>query len=230
MSECHGYILTLLDMIERAKGTLPAVELCCIHRFPAARPEVAVSRGLTYAGDPRVELHPVEHVHIDDRPPEDTLGTGRDGVLRIGEFVRFEGRSPVDGYVHLFNLGTSGTCVKLAPSDAFPDNHVPARRVFEMPSDQFVGDDVFPDGIWPEEGPTTFETGHPERLLVIVTCDNISLELEDLHPRLCGRDLYEQRAARGPGFAGPVQTGRPKLFQLDPARWEYGLIALNVLE
>jgi len=165
----------------------------------------------------------------DASPPREPLTEGYDDVLSVGEYVHVEGRSPVDGYLHLFNLGTSGACLKLAPSQEFPDNRVDAGQVFEVPSPQFVGNDKFPKGVWEECGPTTAAAGQPERILFLLTRENISLEIADLHPQLQGRDLYTPRGSRGAGFSGPVKRERAKLFQLDPDDWEYGLLSFNVL-
>lgn len=231
MQDSHGIILTLLETIEHSKGPVGRIELCCMHWRPE-RPRlkaVATSRGVTYAGDPSVDASLAEHLVAAAAPSQEPLAAGRDDKLAVGEYVRFEGRSPVDGYLHLFNLGTSGACLKLAPSEEFPDNRVAAGRVFELPSPQFVGNDSFPKGIWEELGPATAETGHPERILFILTRDDIELGIEDLHPKLRGRDLYTPRGSRGPGFTGTVKRERAKLFRLDPAAWEYGLLSLDVV-
>jgi len=217
-------------MIEQSKGTVGKVRLCCLHwlpKEPGGKSAIA-ARGLTWAGDPAVSQHPATTLEEKETPPEDNLREGRDGRLTVGEHIRFEGVSPMTGYVHLFNLGTSGKCIKLAPSEECPNNRIEAGRVLELPSEQFVRMSDFKNGVWFEEGPTTAEAGHPERILAIVTREDIELECEDLHPDLESHRLYTARGARGPGFGGPVQRNRARLFQLPPDSWEYGLISLEV--
>jgi len=228
MKTLHGPILTLLDMIEEAKGPVGKVRLCCIHWTPNA-PEhkgAIPGRGVTFADDPNVHEHPAKQLKQSDERPGESLSEGRDGSLKLKERIRFEGLSPVSGYIHLFNLGTSGLCDKLAPSEEFPDNRIEANQVLELPSEQFVRMADCPDGVWEETGPPSSETGHPERILCIVTEDDIELECPDLHPDLEQRHVY---TARGPGFGGQVRRNRSKLFNLSQEKWEYGLISLNVL-
>lgn len=231
MSQQHGPILTLLDMIEKTKGTVGQVPLCCLHWFPAelSKRGLVTSRGITFAGDLTVEDHPASNLESGETPLGDFLSESRDGDLSVGAHVRFEGYSPVMGYVHLFNLGTSGQCVKLAPSEMCPKNWLEAGEIFELPSEQFVRMEDFPEGVWVEEGPATAATGQPERMLIIVTRYDIELECEDLHPDLQQRQLYASRGASTSGFGGPVRRNRAKLFELEPDQWEYGVLSLNVV-
>jgi hypothetical protein len=147
------------------------------------------------------------------------------GSLSVGAWITFSGLVPQAGYLHLFNLGTSGTCVKLSPSAEHPDNQVSPDEVFELPSDQLYDCQSH----FEVQGPTTEESGEPERLLAILTLDDIDLRCHDLHPNLVDRDLLTP-LDRGRGFAGPVGATTSRLLQLERSRWEYGLVELDVVQ
>jgi hypothetical protein len=114
--------------------------------------------------------------------------------------------------------------MKLFPSQNRPANTVSPVDIFELPSPR-----VFPG--YPDFGiakPTTAESGEPQRLLAILTLDDIDLQCDDLHPRLVNRDALGA-LRRGPGFSGPCGATTSRLLLLDPARWEYGLVELNIV-
>ncbi len=153
-----------------------------------------------------------------------------DGRLQIGDRMEFHGRMPFAGHVHLFNLGTSGTCAKLAPSPAFPEGAEVHGHAFRIPAAPPGGIEALAsEGGFTVTGPGTRETGEPERLLAIVTVDEIDLRLEDLHPRLVGRRPGARSIDSGPGFAGPARAESTGLFRLEAARWEYGLLSMEII-
>ena len=214
MTTGHGIITTLLRSIRQVKGPHGRVKLHAIHW----RPDAPDARGIIAAGSRGIV-------------PAGTLDTPPvqwDGTLHIGESVEFTGASPVTGYLHLFNLGTSGTCVKLCPSREYPANAVEAGQQFAIPSKQRLDGERPPDGAFNVSGPPSSQAGHPERLLAIVTVDDTDLQIEDLHPRLVGRDLLTRVAARGPSFSGPPRVGTAKLFRIPPDRWHYALLEMEV--
>lgn len=155
--------------------------------------------------------------------PEASTGFQTVGSLPVGARIRFSGLVPVPGHLHLFNLGTSGTCEKLFPKERRA-NAVSPSDIFELPSPSlFPGYQSFE-----VTKPTTAESGAPERLLAIVTLDDIDLQCRDLHPRLVCRDALGS-LCRGPGFSGPCGATTSRLLQLDPGRWEYGLVEIDVI-
>ncbi len=217
-----NYIRSFLKTVEQLKGVTGAVELHLVHWMPGGGERGVICRDAAALSAAGPKAKPA---------PQGTTGEPpimqRDGALRVGEYVEVEGGVPCGGYLHLFNFGTSGTCLKLAPSAEFPDNAVRAGQVFHIPSDQFLARAALPE--WREMGPLTAETGHREYLFAVLTADDVDLQLKDLHAKLQGRDLLSRSPSRGPSFHGQVSPNRPKLFCLDKDRWEYGLVTADVV-
>jgi len=151
-----------------------------------------------------------------------------DGILQLGELVEFQGVAPNAGYVHLFNLGTSGTVYKLGPSRQYPHNRVERGERFILPSARLFQSQT--GGPWIMQPPTTQKCGEPERILTILTTDDTDLQITDLHPKLVGRDVYTPCPSRGPSFAAAARVDVAKLFSIPTERWEYGLLELGVTE
>ena len=159
---------------------------------------------------------------------EPVWNDGPDGVLVIGEVVEFKICSSTSGYVHLFDIGTSGTVLKLGPSKEYPNNRIEAGVEITVPSPKIC---LLPHGqFWQVAGPTTAETGEPERLLVLVTQDDVELQIEDLHPGLVGRDLYTRSVKARPSFSAVPRVQAPTLFQAPQEWFEYGLVEMAVAE
>ncbi len=203
-------IREFLAILRRAKGPAGSVKLRAHHWSPSetAR-DVGTKKKIITA-------------------PSSGSGSGRyDGVLQIGEIIEFVGQSPRSGFVHLYDLGTSGTVMRLAPSQEYPDNHVEKDVEFTIPSARICP--LPPGETWRVSGPTTAMTGEPERLLVLVTQPDGAYAIEDLHPGLRGRDLYTRSAKGIPrGFANRPTAPVPGLFHLRPDEYDYGLIELEV--
>ena len=228
MNEGHGSIRTLLESIRRAKGPTGGVGLHAYHWSPAGGRGIISSRGIEAAGAPLAPAPPAGYP--DDAAAQPPPRAGRwDGRLRAGEHVEFAGRSPRDGHLHLFNLGLSGTCTKLAPSAQHPHNRVSAGEVFRVPSDALLGAWHLPRGRFVVLDRLTADHGEPDRLLVVVTADDVALALADLHPKLVGRHLLSPCPARAAGFAGPPRVGRARLFTLPTESWDYGLLEMGVV-
>ncbi len=205
MNDGHGIIASLLESLRQVKGPHGRIRIHACHWLPD-KPE---ARGIIAAG---------------------TGAAGRwDGALRIGESVEFAGTAPRPGHLHLFDLGTSGTCIKLMPSKEFPDNLVQAGEEFRIPSELRLAAERLPGGAFRVVGPASAECGKPERLLAIITQDDADLQIEDLHPKLRGRDLLTRCAARGPAFTGPPRVDTAKLFRIPPERWDCGVLELEVV-
>ncbi len=145
-----------------------------------------------------------------------------------GDEVAFSGVATRNGYIHLFNLGISGTCLKLSPSAMFPENGVQRNDVFHLPSPKLLDSRAL-DGAsgFRVYGQTTEETGRLDFLLVLIldsSFGDTDLQLSDLHPDLKARSLLQSRG----GFGGAVKVSRSKLFQ-QPELWDYGLLRMRVL-
>ncbi|MBP7053432.1 MAG: DUF4384 domain-containing protein [Phycisphaerae bacterium] len=225
-SRNHGIIEFFLEMLRVTKGPEGAVDLCVIH----CPPELPASRGFVAGGAYRPGAG--GNSDLPDTPgtlpPSDgSITWEQTEFLSVGEYVEFHGKMPCDGYVHLFNLGTSGRCAKLFPSREYPNNFEPAGAVFWVPSKRHCD---IPVAKFTEDGPTTAETGKPERLLAIVTHDDVVLQIEDLHPRMAGYDVFSRCPTRGSAVVGPI-IRKPKLFdgeKIRPEHWEYGLLEMEV--
>jgi hypothetical protein len=207
-------IKEFLSMLHSAKGELGSVRLKALHWEPSENArDVGTKKKVITAGSAC-----------------GSSGTCRyDGVLRIGEIIEFVITSPRSGFVHLYDLGTSGTVLRLGPSQEYPDNRVEKDVEFTIPSARIC---PLPAGqTWQVTGPTTAATGEPERLLVLVTQEDGAIAIEDLHPGLTGRDLYTRSAKGLPGvrgFAAKPKVDIPGLFRLAPDQYDFGLIELQV--
>lgn len=131
----------------------------------------------------------------------------KDGVLIIGQNLRLTVNSPRDGWLHLFNLGTSGVCETLSSEPL---------QVYKGEPKGIPDED--PNQGYPVLPPTSGQHGQPERLLVLVTDSDYALSLQDLDP-----DLRHQTGTRGT-FAAPPTTERPRLFRLPLDTWDYCLL------
>jgi len=225
MPDGFGAIMTLLQMLHASKGETGRVSLHALHWLPDS-PQTRDVIAAKTSGLNKIASG-VSAADCAKRESQESW----DGMLRVGEVMTFRGRSPCAGYLNLFNLGTSGTCVKLAPSMEYPGNFVACGEEFCLPSSKLFDEPTMLfHGGFRATPPATSHTGHPERLLVIITQDDIDLQLEDLHPKLLGRDLLTRCPARGPSFTGPARTDTAKLFHIPSSRWDYGLLEMELLQ
>lgn len=93
--------------------------------------------------------------------------------LRIGDVFTIRIKSTLDGYLHIFNIGTSGFVTKVIPATEICDlpPHIKSNVPFFIPCET----DCFPDKGWIENGPTTAETGRLEKIIAIVTSENADI-------------------------------------------------------
>lgn len=211
--EGQDIIRELLSLLHQVKGPAGRIRL-----------QVSFDRAVGHEAGTRGVITP-KPVPVDapQGNPEASTGFQTVGSLPVGARIRFSGLVPALGHLHLFNLGTSGTCTMLFPKECRA-NAVSPNDVFELPSPS-----LFPMcESFDVTKPTTAESGAPERLLAILTLDDVDLQCGDLHPRLVTRDAWGA-LCRGPGFSGPCGATTSRLFQLDPERWEYGLVELDVV-
>ncbi len=137
--------------------------------------------------------------------------------IAVGDKLRLELRSDMDGYLTLFDFGTSGRFAKLFPCKELSttDNHIEAGKTYAAPGELLP----IPDFL--VSGPTTAESGRKERLLVIVTRNPI--ELSESAVLNAGTDF----ATRG-GF-GAVEETVASLLDIPEDDWTYGLLETEVL-
>ena len=113
--------------------------------------------------------------------------------IKINETLHVQVNSPVTGYLHLFNFGTTGDASRLIP--------IQGELPYQLPANQ-----------------PTLINGFPERLLVIITKEQVTLEASDLHPDWA--NLYNGAASRG---GWNVIDRKAKVFELPMDKWSWGL-------
>src|SRR6185312_4354837 len=109
--------------------------------------------------------------------------------LRLGHELHVVVTSPRRGYLHLFNLGSSGDVRRMLPRpDGAPVLLEPGCAHLASPAHSTP---------WVENGPLN---GHPERVLAVVTAEPRALAASCLHPSF-------NDAAFSRGFSAPrVET------------------------
>ena len=138
--------------------------------------------------------------------------------IAVGDRLRLELQSDMDGYLTLFDFGTSGRFTKLFPNSAFStvDNHIEAGKTYAAPGELLP----IPDFL--VSGPTTAESGRRERLLVIVTRNPV--DLSEAAVLGAGTSF----ATRG-GFVA-VEEAVSSLMDLPEDEWTYGLLETEVVQ
>lgn len=140
-----------------------------------------------------------------------------DNTIVVGEKLRLELKSDMDGYLSFFDFGTSGKLTRLFPCPQLStvDNRIEAGKTYSAPGE------LLPIPAFLVFGPTTAESGRKERLLVIVTRNKV--ELTEAALLNAGARL----AARG-GF-GAVEETVSSLLDLPDDEWTYGLLETEVV-
>lgn len=147
--------------------------------------------------------------------------------LHVGDYLHLTATSEVDGYLHMFNLGTSGTVSKLFPHHPDAAQEVPANvRQF------ITGGELSPFRQEPyrELGDSENDSpgranGYPERLLGIVTRENIRVRQSDLFPDWRAFDTLFRSAGWG-----VVQDQADWFWSLPEGAWEWGCIEVPVVD
>lgn len=146
---------------------------------------------------------------------------GMRDVLRVGDRLTLMLRSARNGYLTLFNLGSSGRVLKMFPNAAFGTtaNFIEANRLYSLPG-ELMDVRYLKDGFWSETGPVSDETGLPERVLAILTDDPVDLSAEALG------GLTSRIGTRG-GFAA-VEEEISSIFDLRGGTWCHGFVEARV--
>ncbi len=170
---------TLLADLHRAQP--PSAELCL---YVGAAPGIMGSRGPVLFHDQR----PTASATPQASPSTPAVPKLAQQLklpvteLRLGDYLNLELRSPVAGYAHLFNCGTSGDIFRLLPNPPVVGSVAPPEPPPGMQADQHYYltsinrrgqwhwslTQLFEDAATPliEAGPLSPE---PERLLLLVT-------------------------------------------------------------
>lgn len=137
-------------------------------------------------------------------------------LLHIGEVFTISITSSLEGYLNIFSIGTTGKVSRVIPSEALGNitPQLKATTPFLIPGD--ISESYFPEKGWVENGPTTAETGRHEKLIAIVTKENIDLSPE------CVID-----SARG-----AFMTVQETIQRLDdiPCPWLKGEASIKIIE
>ena len=138
--------------------------------------------------------------------------------IAVGDRLRLELQSDIDGYLALFDFGTSGRFTKLFPNPglATTNNRIVAGKSYAAPGE------LLPIPDFRVSGPTTAESGRRERLLVIVTRNPVDLS------ESAGLDAGTAFATRG--GLGAVEETVSSLLDLPEEDWSYGLLETEVVE
>lgn len=124
--------------------------------------------------------------------------------LHLGQELQVVVSSPQSGYLHLFNLGSSGEVRRMLPRPgAAPAALAPGHPYLALAS---------PDSPWIEKGPLN---GFPERVLAIVTTEPNSVLPSALHP-----SFNDTAVARG--FSPPVIASLLSAWPIPTWSWGIG--------
>lgn len=148
---------------------------------------------------------------------------GRPGsiVLPVGTSFNMELVSVLSGYATLINFGSDGNCLRLVPWQNEPSLSVRAGQTVGIRDPELVRK-YNQKASFRLQGPSTEETGLPERFLAIV-----SQTVEVFDPNDLSRRFVPGVNARA-GFGGGVDTGKSRLFSLPLTDWEFGYVSCDV--
>jgi hypothetical protein len=141
--------------------------------------------------------------------------------LNIGEEYSIKLFSQRSGYVHVFNMGSSGTVEKMFPNTGVPGK--PANRItadIPLLVSNFSGNTG-----WEEMGPESAAAGNPEGLLVVLTKDDVTLHEQNLHIDL---NRYAAKGTRG--GLGIESQGISELYSKPEEEIAFGYYAFEVLK
>lgn len=156
--------------------------------------------------------------------------------LSIGDVVGLELSSNIDGWLHLFNYGTSGNVYQLVPGEysRLSDGRIFANQTYI--ADQ--GGDLISVPLR-EGGPTTAQHGYMERFIAIITKYPVDISTASVKAMFDKRNPGKVCATRG-GFGSveevrqpdanePVEVAVATLLDLPPEDWVQGTLELEVV-
>lgn len=147
--------------------------------------------------------------------------SNRNDVLHLKDGVTIRLSSERSGYLTLINIGTSPNTV----NKIFPDRnlgaisrHIDANRTYVMPGDLIS----CPNGMewWPVTGATTSDYGLKERVLAIVTDEEVDIDINNIGS-ICARGGFHTVEEKITSFL--------ELLKLPPDSWSWGYIEAEVV-
>jgi hypothetical protein len=154
-------------------------------------------------------------------PPRDHgPSAGPGGAFAVGESIRLDVRPDRDGFLQVWNLGTSGRVKRLLPCPELGvhECRVEAGRPCSLPGALLPLPP--PNDRIRVCGPTTAETGRNDILLVILTRVPVTIDPVALG---AARPAFSTRG----GFAA-AEEGSSSLSDLPDEDWTYGLLETEV--
>ena len=154
--------------------------------------------------------------------------------LAIGDFVTLELSANIDGWLHLYNYGTSGNVHRLVPGpySGLPEGRILAGRTYVAEDGgNLIGVPLV------ENGPTTAEKGYLERFIAIITKYPVKISAESVKAMFDKRNPGSGFAVRG-GFGAveevrhdeePLEEAVASLVDLSPEDWVQGTLELEVV-
>lgn len=202
--EKQAAIRQLLESLADAQA--PTVGVRLVARIG---PGAAGLRGILNPA-PRPAPAPVPRADESDVPlPFRETGLASLPALRLGHELHVVVTTPRRGYLHLFNLGSSGEVRRMLPRPGEPPAALePGRAHLALPA---------PGQPWVEKGPLN---GHPERVLAVVTAEAKAVPASSLHP-----SFSDAAFTRG-GFSAPVVDA--VLPAWPAATWSWGFCEARV--
>lgn len=156
--------------------------------------------------------------------------------LSIGDVVGLELSSNIDGWLHLFNYGTSGNVYQLVPGEysRLSDGRIFANQTYVADR----GGDLISVPLR-EGGPTTAQYGYMERFIAIITKYPVDISTASVKAMFDRRNPGKVCATRG-GFGSveevrqpdanePVEVAVATLLDLPPEDWVQGTLELEVV-
>ena len=139
--------------------------------------------------------------------------------LSIGDVVALELSSNINGWLHLFNYGTSGNVYQLVPGtySRLDDGRIYANQTYFADN----GGDLICVPL-KESGPTTAETGYMERFIAIITKCPVDISTELV------KRLFDKRN-NSKSNDEPLEVAVASLLNLPPEDWVQGTLELEVV-
>lgn len=139
--------------------------------------------------------------------------------LSIGDVVALELSSNINGWLHLFNYGTSGNVYQLVPGtySRLDDGRIYANQTYFADN----GGDLICVPL-KESGPTTAETGYMERFIAIITKCPVDISTELV------KRLFDKRN-NSKSNGEPLEVAVASLLNLPPEDWAQGTLELEVV-
>jgi hypothetical protein len=193
---------------------------------------IALNDIVRLKGEPKVELgvtvarEAVPHITCPAATLEKAGETRRWPILPqarvcIGDVIEVHVSFAELGFLTLFSLGAGGGCTRLFPYSRHRRNDIQPGRPLVLPARE--------EGPWRVLGPATARHGGLEIFLAIVSRTPDEFCLGDINAGLRGAEPRRDDPCTELPSRGAATLSRPRLFSLPKERWEYGVVALEVM-